>query len=491
MKKVIFLFNFFLTLHLSVSSQEPVFTKEPAGMANQKINGYRGIWFELNQKYPYGDKYSGGLGTYTADHIPMAVYCREVNKTFFVYGGTTDSTERHLLCMAGCYNHKTGKVSKPTIVCDKLGVNDPHDNPVIQVDDSGYIWIFVSGRARIRPGFKYKSSKPFDTGKFELITTEEMAYPQPWYIHEKGFLHLFTKYMGVRLLYYETSPDGYHWSEDHLLAAIREPGDTKGGHYQVSNCFGNRVGTFFNRHPDGDVDKRTDLYYLETADFGKTWITAEGTSLKIPLMEVVNPARVINYQQKGLNVYLCDMNFDPEGHPACLYVTSKGHEPGPGNAPYQWTFTRWNGTSWETSPVGESDHNYDAGSLFLMDGKWLIVAPMVKGPQFWGAGGELASYESSDNGKTWIKTKQITTGSPRNHNYVRRPLNARDPFFYFWADGNPDKFSISKLYFGDTKGNGWQLPYNMKSDEARPVKMVKVAYFQTTYYSGILNRKKP
>ncbi len=41
---------------------------------NQKIDGYRGIWFELGQKSEYGDKYSGGLGTYTAKHIPFAVY---------------------------------------------------------------------------------------------------------------------------------------------------------------------------------------------------------------------------------------------------------------------------------------------------------------------------------------------------------------------------------------------------------------------------------
>ena len=32
-----------------------------------------------------------------------------------------------------------------------------------------------------------------------------------------------------------------------------------------------KLGTFFNRHPNGNVDKRTDLYYVETRDLGKTW----------------------------------------------------------------------------------------------------------------------------------------------------------------------------------------------------------------------------
>ena len=47
--------------------------------ANTKVNGYKGIWFELNQKYKYGDKYSGALGTYTAKHVPLAIYAEEVD----------------------------------------------------------------------------------------------------------------------------------------------------------------------------------------------------------------------------------------------------------------------------------------------------------------------------------------------------------------------------------------------------------------------------
>ena len=39
---------------------------------NQKVDGYKAIWFELGQKYADGDKYSGPLGTYTAKHVPLA-----------------------------------------------------------------------------------------------------------------------------------------------------------------------------------------------------------------------------------------------------------------------------------------------------------------------------------------------------------------------------------------------------------------------------------
>ncbi len=64
-------------------------SEDDAGITiNDKDSGYRGIWY-MNQ--PSGDeyvyKYSGGLGTYCAKHKPFAVYCPQVDKTFFCYGG--------------------------------------------------------------------------------------------------------------------------------------------------------------------------------------------------------------------------------------------------------------------------------------------------------------------------------------------------------------------------------------------------------------------
>jgi len=438
---------------------------------NPAIDGYRGIWFELNQKYPYGDKYSGGLGTYTADHFPMAIHAEAVNKTFFVYGGTPSENERHLLCMIGCYDHARHRLQKPVVVCDKEGVNDPHDNPSLQIDDKGHLWVFVSGRGKIRQGFKYRSIKPYDISSFEKITSEEMTYPQPWYFKGKGFLHLFTKYTGVRELYFETSSDGINWSEDRKLAGIREGQDKQGGHYQISQQWGDKVGTFFNRHPNGDVDRRTDLYYLETVDMGQNWTTASGEVVTLPLTGSSTAVRVVNYSDQKLNVYLCDINFDAAGHPVCLYVTSRGHQPGPENAPYIWRVTRWTGKEWESAVVGTSDHNYDMGSLYILPEKWLIVAPLVNGPQLWGAGGEVAMVRSTDSGKTWTMTRQVTCNSPRNNSYVRRPQHARDPFMYYWADGNPHQFSISKLYFGDSSGQVYEMPYRFSGEWVKPIKI--------------------
>lgn len=437
--------------------------QDSASRTGNTVDGYRGIWFTLGQFSDYGDKYSGGLGTYTAKHKPLAIYAPAAEKTFFVYGGTTKAEERHLLCMVGSYDHRDSTVTQPTVVYDKQGVDDPHDNPSLLIDSAGYLWVFISGRNTRRRGLKFKSTEPYNTKAFTQITQEEMTYPQPWFVPKRGFFHFFTKYTGVRELYYETSPDGVSWTIDRKLAGIKAPGEAKSGHYQVSGHHGDTLATFFSRHPNGDVDRRTNLYYVQTTDFGETWTTADGTSLPVPVTDVNAPALVLDYESAGKNVYLKDINFDRAGRPVALYLTSGGHKPGPDNDPREWRVTSYDGGAWKTNVITTSDHNYDMGSLSIEGSHWTVMAPTTNGPQRYGGGGEVAQWESFDRGETWQKVRQVTTDSKRNHNYVRRVVNGRAPFLYYWADGNPDQLSASHLYVGDSVGRYWVLPYYMKS----------------------------
>lgn len=434
----------------------------PATAPAPRADGYRGIWFTLGQFSEHGDKYSGGLGTYTANHNPLAVYAPAVEKTFFVYGGSP-AGERHLLCMIGSYDHRTGRVSRPVIVHDKLKVDDPHDNPSLNLDRDGYVWVFVSGRANARPGFIYRSVAPHDISRFELVAEKTITYPQPWYVPGKGFIHLFTRYTKGRELYWETSADGRTWSETKKFAGF-------GGHYQTSHARDGKVGTFFNYHPGGDVNKRTNLYYAETTDFGATWTTADGTPLVLPLAAVKNPALVRDYAAEGRLLYTCDLNFDAAGNPILLYVLARDFKPGPAGGAREWTVAHWKGGQWRYSTVTTGDHNYDMGSLYVLPGgEWRVFAPTDVGPQPWGGGGEVVLWSSRDEGATWTRVRNVTDKSTLNHNYVRRPLAAHDPFFAFWADGDPRKLSESRLYFSDSTGAGvWRLPYTMTGDTAQP-----------------------
>jgi len=425
-------------------------------------NGYKGIWFTLGQFSTYGDKYSGGLGTYTSSHIPVAIYAKQVNKTFFTYGGTTAKDEKHLLIMLSYYDHKNKNVPKPVIVYDKVGVNDPHDNASLSIDDGGYIWVFVSGRNTSRPGLIFKSRKPYDIYDFEKIKEGEMTYPQPWWFKEKGFLYLFTKYTKGRELYWSTSPDGKDWTPEQKLSGM-------GGHYQLSNKWNDKVVSVFNYHPNGNVDKRTNIYLAQTTDMGKTWTTIDGQVLQTPLTDVASKALIKDYESEGKLVYLNDVNFDKDGNPVILAVISRDFKPGHQGNPREWIIIHWKDGKWNFNKVCESTHNYDMGSLYIDDDRWQIVGPTEVGPQRYGTGGEMALWESIDKGVTWKRTAMLTANSQRNHSYARRPLHAHPDFYSFWADGDADKFSESKLYFSNKKGNKvFVLPYDMTNDFEKP-----------------------
>lgn len=436
---------------------------QPSGTINAKGAGFRGIWYTLGQYSTYGDKYSGGLGTYTSSHSPMAIHSPQANKTFFTYGGTPREDARQLQIMVSHYDHDTGLVARPTLVYSRNLVDDPHDNASLALDEEGHLWLFVSGRNTTREARFFRSTVPFSTASFQDLGSTVATYPQPHWFEDRGFLHLFTKYTNGRELYWTTSRNGDQWAPDKKLAGI-------GGHYQVSACHADRVGTAFNRHPGGSTDRRTDLYYLQTDDLGVSWKTAGGAAVATPLTTTANPALVRNYAAENRLVYLQDMAFDDAGRPAILYLTSSHHQPGPAGGPRTWEIAHWQGTHWAFRQVTTSTHNYDVGFLHIeAGGAWRVVGPTGTGPQPWGTGGEIALWESTDAGVTWTKTRDLTAGSTRNHGYVRHPVDAHPDFYAYWADGNADMLSRSYLYFASRDGRRvFRLPYDMQTDYAAP-----------------------
>ena len=448
---------------LRPTGRRPDFTAPPQ-LLNTKADGYRGIWYSnqrQNDEYVY--KYSGGLGTYCGKHYPFAIYAKAVNKTFFCYGGT-DKARRTLLHMVSCYDHATGTVPRPTILLDKK-TTDAHDNPVISMDDKGYIWIFSSSHGTGRPSYICVSKKPYDVSEFDWVLTTNFSYTQPWHIPGQGFLFLHTLYGGGRRLHQMSSPDGRTWTKPQLLAAIAS------GHYQVSGRHRNKVGTAFNFHPAGKgLNWRANVYYMETDDFGKTWRAAHGQKLDLPLTKIENPALVYESLSKKRNCYMKGVAFDSNGHPVILFLTSGGWQSGPVNDPRTWTTARWTGSRWDIRPAVKSDNNYDTGSLTIeRDDLWRIIGPTQTGPQPYNTGGEVAMWTSSDQGKTWKMVRQLTRDSKYNHTYCRSTVNAHPGFYAFWADGHGRKPSESRLYFCDKTGDHvWMLPPEMAGDTARP-----------------------
>ncbi len=464
-------FIFLFLISLSVLAQEKMDSDAQFAEAElilKKANGFKGIWYmnqPSNDEYVY--KYSGGLATYPANHRPFAVYSKEAGKTFFCFGGTDDANST-LLHNVSYFDHKTKKVANPTILLDKK-TTDAHDNPVISIDDKGYIWIFSTSHGISRPSYIHKSKAPYDITDFETIKATELkdgkeeafnnfSYFQVYFVKGKGFIALFTKYNKAsnRVIGFNTSQDGIHWNEWKVLAHI---GD---GHYQISAESDGKIGVAFDYHPKGKgLNYRTNLHYLETGDLGQTWKNATGETAVLPVTTIQNTALVQDYASEKLNCYLLDITFDKQNKPVILVISSKGYQAGPANDPRQWTVFRFQENKWNHHVVTTSDNNYDMGSVYAESDQVLkIIGPSVDGPQAYNPGGEVALWESKDGGKTWHNKRQMTRNSSMNHSYVRKPVNAQADFYGIWADGNGRKPSESFLYFTNQNGDVYQLPRN-------------------------------
>lgn len=437
---------------------------------NQKAEGYRGIWyFNQPSRDQYVYKYSGGFATYPQQQGPIAIYAPKVNRTFFVYGGASSGSKNSLLHMVSYFDHKTGTVPRPTILLDKK-TDDAHDNPVLSIDEEGYLWVFSNSHGVERPSYIHRSRKPYDIEAFDRIRTTNFSYGNVWHEPGKGFLLLHTLYENKgRSMYLSTStPDGRDWTKPSLMSRFDL------GHYQLTTHAPGRTATVFDYHPDPEgLNSRTNIYYLETRDHGRTWQNVKGESVSLPVRDSKTTALVHDYKSEGLKVYLKEVAFQPDGNPVILYLTTTGYESGPKNGPRKWYTARWTGTEWKIQPFTNSDHNYDHGGLWIdpKTGDWRVIAPTAPGPQPYTTGGDMVLWLSKDKGATWKQVKQLTRSTTVNHTYAKKPIGAQPEFYAIWADGDTLKPGPSRIYFSNQKGDVFVLPETMSSDSVKPMRV--------------------
>lgn len=425
--------------------------------------GFRGIWYGNEASHDeYAFKYSGGLGTYCSGHVPMAVYSKSADKTFFCWGGTTEASHTSLVHCVASFDHRRKSLSGPFAVVDKR-TSDAHDNPVMALDEDGYVWMFSSSHGRLRRSYISRSVRPNDISAFSLVRETNFSYPQVHYVPGRGFLFLHTWYSGGRHVGYSLmDKEGKLLSDRRLLVSIDR------GNYIRSWRKGARVGVAFDRHPvvfdTQPLNRRTDVYYIESDDFGNTWRNAAGQKVQIPVTNQVNAALVRRYGKEGddwRNVYIKGVRFTPEGRPVILYVLSRGYRTGPGNGPREWWTAAWNGSEWEVRDTSiRSDSNYDFGFMELdSEHDWRIVAATGRGPQAYNPGGEIECWSTVDGGRSWKKVRSVTKSSVFNHNYPRQPVDAHPDFRAFWSDGDGRKVSQSHLYYCDRDFKVHKMPY--------------------------------
>lgn len=440
-------------------------------------NGFHGIWYAVGSSGDqYAYKYSGGLGTYTHQTAPLAIYAEEVNRTYFVYGGT-NGTSNTLKNYLSYFDHTTGLLARPREV-RHVGGTDNHRNITMAIDDDGYINIFANSHGDGGTGNLYKSNVPYEIADFNEVPLPvsvfgnasgkvTLSYSNPFYTPGAGFTVVYNQYHDGRAVHVARSPDGVNWTDVSLF-------DTNQGHYTAARQHGNTIGVSADWHRGGSLDNRTNLYYFESPDAGATWTNAAGAPISAPLTTTSNIALVHDYNAENKLVYMKDIDYDPAGRPILTYLTvsdstGSGHTSGPKPGGRTLHTAHWTGSQWRIRDVMQTDHNYDHGELHVeADGSWRLTGPFIDGPQQYGTGGEIGVWTSGDEGASWQQVDQLTSGSPYNHTYVREPVNAHDDFFSYWADGNAFAQSPSRLYFGTKEGRVYRMPTSFTGDFARP-----------------------
>jgi len=441
--------------------------------------GFHGIWYSVG---PSGDeyayKYSGGLGTYTHQTSPLAIYAAQVDRTFFVYGGT-DGSSNSLRNYISYFDHKTGRLARPREV-RHVGGNDNHQNITLTIDGNGYLHVFGNSHGNGGTGNHYKSAQPYSIGTFDELPLPGdvfnnkdakpkvvLAYSNPFYLPKSGLLLVYNQYDDGRAVHVATSPDGLRWTDQTVF-------DTNQGHYALARQNGKSIGVTADFHRGGSLDHRTNLYYMVTRDFGKTWSNSVGAPLSMPLTTRDNAALVHDYFSEDQLVYMKDIDYDAAGHPILLYLTVSDRDgtgclSGPHAGGRTVRTARWTGSEWQIRNVVSTDHNYDHGELLVeRDGSWRITGAFIDGPQKYGTGGEIGVWVSHDQGASWKLVQQLTASSKFNHTYVRYPVNAHDGFYAYWADGNAFAESLSRLYFANKSGKVYRMPARFDGEFATP-----------------------
>ncbi|QDU72630.1 BNR-4 repeat-containing protein [Mucisphaera calidilacus] len=457
---------------------------------NNTLPGYAGIWYGLGTPGPYGYKYSGGLGTYPQQHGTLATYAHQVNRTYFVYG--SDSPDG-LASAISYYDHTTGLLARPRVLTVPGG-DDAHNNPTMTILEDGRLFVADNAHGFSRDSSFLISEQPWDISAFTTTLSltrsgANFSYGNPYTIPGQGVLFLHTHYDlppdgAERNLYWNTSPDGITWDHKwnlNLFPDHHRPllSNLEKGQYQVSSQYGNVVGTAFNMHPASSpngsgLNARTNLYYLQTPDAGRTWTAANGATVQTPLTDTINPALVAEYASAGLNVYLKQTTFDTQGNPVLVYLTADDYSPGPDRFDRTLHTARWTGSTWDIRDVLTTDHNYDQGSMVITqaeDGSeiWSILGPYLDGSSPWRTGGDLGYWQSDDLGQTWQLSRQPLPDAATHHTYVRNVNKAQDAFAFLWADGDPDTFSTSHLYFANADATRvYRMPLSMEHDFALP-----------------------
>lgn len=324
------------------------------------------------------------------------------------------------------YNH-TSRSSSSFILSASLEVDD-HDNAAILIRPDGRI-LAMYGKHNDTSGFRYRIStnaEDITAWGSEVVRssgiTLPVSYSNPFYLSQSGKIYCFfrsgaggvgTNPWGM----VESSDYGATWSNPQFnfltnTGARPYPKWVSNGVDRIdimtTNCHPNE-GVSSIYHFYGKLDGSNVIQYYKTDG------TLIGTSVTVSDLTLI-------YDGTTKEAWVWDITYGSDGNPRVVFVKFES------TTDQRFMFSRWTGSAW-TTPVEitsggqylySGEQNYSGGICFDSKRPDTVYLSKQVG-SYW----EIQHWRTADDGATWAKQRDITTGStvkncrpysPRNHN---------------------------------------------------------------------------
>lgn len=408
------------------------------------------------------DTLTGGVAWYTHLNEPHAVL--DGRKTYVAFHG---AGEHHLDPLIVSYDHTTGEIEGPVKVAENplAEHNDSHGNPVVLVDNAGYIHVIFGGHGYY-PGGQMThciSQRPRDIRAWRRLDNIDTTGTYPQLVKTTdGSIHYF-----YRAENREAGNHRGHWvlasSADHGITFEETLPVLDGGrrrderHYVdglyydawYASLYGGPDGTLhliahFHpcAHPFRDphhAQRRFHIYHLQKKPGAQDWTNLAGERLTLPLAVEEADARCRVFRSPALKgdamqqTVLGGFAARGDGTPHILFKTGTG----------KWASQN---TKWLLA-VGDTE-----------SGRWTIRETPVGGHLTFEPDGAMRVWstrihDSHDGGRTWTTAAEFSearlagiTLVRDGHRTARFIAHGSRPFTS--ADGTPRR----QLYLWGSKG---------------------------------------
>jgi BNR repeat-containing family member len=201
---------------------------------------------------------------------------------------------------------------------------DPHNSYAIGVDGLGRV--HVAGNHHNEP-LRYARSAPGDIRRWNrepMIGSEEESVTYPAFVRLTDGALLFAYRdgrAGLGDVYLNRlAPDGERWERVGMLVGGRRSSEspylnhiaaTADGAVHLSGCF---------RERSGGAASNRDIWHAASDDGGRTWRSATGEPLSLPLDHDSVPIAVATARRGSGLVNQTGMDVSPDGHPHIAYL---------------------------------------------------------------------------------------------------------------------------------------------------------------------------